>query len=389
MLLLAGCGKSSDDTKAGAIEPDPSLPPLPIEEIGKIETLPASFPESWMFIDEANFWTMFGGKVILLDVAEPNPASRIKGLVDKSLIGNFVAAKKRSEIYVVETFHARGSRGKRTDLLAIYDKVSLSLIKEIVLPIGRLTALPLRYSMALSSDERFLYTANFNPAASFNVVDLEKQKIVGKIETPGCVLVYPSATRNISSICADGSILTTKINNRGKIVSQTRGESFFDSVESPVFERPAIIGDLAYLPSFDGTMHVLDLSGDVATHVEQWDMVTEEERAANMRPSGLGLIDHDEQGNIYVIFQKDGAEGTHQQGGSQVWVFDPNKKQRISVIEIPNWAIGLGVTRGAQPHLITTNGELNLDVFDASTGDFLHTISEFGNVTPLFIHKAY
>ncbi|WP_426357475.1 amine dehydrogenase large subunit [Pseudocolwellia sp. HL-MZ19] len=192
------------------------LPPLPIEEVGKIEVLPSVFPESWVYIDESSFSSMFGGKMIVLDVAETNPHKRIKGTADKNLIGNFVAPKSREEFYIAESFHPRGSRGPRTDVLVIYDKKTLSPIKEFVLDDIRLTALPRRHAMTLSEDEKFLYSANFSPAASITVVDLDKREIVGTIGTPGCVLPFPTGKRSITSICSNGSLLTTVLDEEGK-----------------------------------------------------------------------------------------------------------------------------------------------------------------------------
>jgi len=176
------------------------LPPLPIEEMGRVEVLPENYPESWVFVDEVSFFNMHSGKVILLDVAEKTKNHRIKGLVDKSLIGNFLQAKTRPELYVMETFHERGSRGPRTDVLAIYDKTTLSITKELFWKDStRLTALPERYSMTMSADERFLFVANMNPGTSFTVVDLETKEIVETIGTPGCVLTYPTGKNSVTS----------------------------------------------------------------------------------------------------------------------------------------------------------------------------------------------
>ena len=148
-----------------AIVANPSLPPLPIEELGKIAVLPKSYPESWILVNELSFFSMYGGKVLIMDAAEKEPQRRIKGTIDKYMMGNFTQSPKRGEYYVLETFHERGSRGKRTDVLSIYDKSTLILEKEIVWPKpGRMQALPERYAMSVSGDERFLFAANFNPA---------------------------------------------------------------------------------------------------------------------------------------------------------------------------------------------------------------------------------
>ena len=389
LIVLSGCGERDDAPSQNLPEFDPSLPPLAIEETGNVVTLPQSFPNSWMFIDDSSFSSMYGGKVFLIDVAEPNPPSRIKGLIEKNLIGNFIQSPKRGELYVAETFHERGARGKRTDVLTIYKTTELAPIKEIILPSKRLTALPERYSMGLSADENFLYVANFNPAASFSVIDLRSHTLIEVIETPGCVLTYPTGKRTVTSICSNGGLLSTTVSDEGRMLSQKRIPPFFDTDKTPVFERPAIINGMAYFPSFESMMHVVDLTGEDAKYISQWDMLSDAERKEGWRPGGLGLVDHDENGNMYVIMHKDGFDGSHNGGGSQVWVFDVKAKKRIKVIETPNWSISIGVSRGDKPLLVVTNGELGLDVFDAHSAKYIHTISDFGNVTPLFIHKAH
>jgi methylamine dehydrogenase heavy chain len=366
------------------------LPPLAIEDTGRVATLPASYPESWMMVDEVSFFSMFGGKIIVLDIAETNPAKRIKGLMDKSLMGNFTQSKLRSELYIMESFHERGSRGPLTDVLVIYDKTTLAIVKELVWPVPkRLGALPERYAMAVSKDERHLYVSNFNPAASFTVIDLESREIVGEIGTPGCVLTYPTGNRSVSSLCSNGGMLTTVLKDDGTLKSQHRLAPFFDTDDTPIFERPAIINGIAYFPSFKGKMHNIDMSGDVAKYIGSWSLLSEQERADNIRPSGLVLNDKDDQGLFYVIMQEDGKEGTQTHGGGQVWVFDPVKKQRLRVIDMPSHALSITVTRGKNPMLVVTNGEMNLDIFNANDGSFIQTVSDFGNVTPLLVHKSY
>ncbi|KLV10561.1 amine dehydrogenase large subunit [Photobacterium ganghwense] len=401
-LQLAACS-SNQEVSAGSDEssatqqathqvtqpvtPNSSLPSLPIETVGKVERLPKVFPESWIYVDETSFSSMFGGKMILMDALEPTHSKRIKGMVDKSLIGNFLTAQKRNEFYVVESFHERGSRGKKTDWLVIYNKETLAPVKEVQLTKTRLMALPRRHAMAMSPDERFLYIANFSPAASFTVYDLELRKIVGSIDTPGCVLTFATGQRSITSLCSNGALLTTVLNKDGSKQRQEFVAPFFDTDKTPIFERPAIIDGIAYFPGFKGEVHEVDLSGEVARYRGKWNLVTEQ--GTNWRPGGLALTDSDDQGLFYVIMNPEGFDGSQTHGGSQIWVFDVNTKARIRTIDAPNWAVSMSVTRGENPALVVTNGEMNLDVIDSKTGALIQTLSDFGNITPLVVHKAY
>ena len=384
LLALAPAGRADDLNER--------LPPLPIEAIGRVATLSADFPESWMYIDEISFANMFGGKIILMDIAETRPAKRIKAMADKALIGNFAQAGSRNEFYIMETFHERGARGKRTDVLAIYDKITFNIVKELVWDETgtlRMQALPERYSMALTADERFLLVGNFSPAASFTVVDLDAREIVATIGTPGCVLTYPTGKNGVSSLCNNGGMLSTVLDENGYMKSQYRVAPFFDTDKTPIYERPAIVDGIAYFPSFAGLVHAIDLRGEVATHLETWSLVSAQERRQNWRPSGLALIDQDEQGLVYLLMNPDGRDGSQTHGSQQVWVFNMAAKKRWRAIDLPNFGISLALSRGAQPKLVVTNGDMNLDVLDARSGELMQTISDFGNTTPLLLHKAY
>lgn len=367
-----------------------ALPPLEIEHTGNVVRLPRSYPETWVMVDEASFFAMASGKVIILDLAETRPAKRIKGVIDKSYLGNVAQSKTRGELYILETFHRRGTRGPKEDVLSIYDKETLTIKKEIVWPKPkRLQSLPEHYAMSLSADERFLYATNFDPASSFTIIDLETQEIVNEVEMPGCILTYPVGLRAIASLCSNGSMLTSSINEDGSLKSQNRSEPFFDTDSTPIFEHATYINGIAYFWSFKGVLHSFDMSGDQAIYKGQWDALSEEDKAGNWRPSGIVLNDVDDQGHIYTIFQPDGGEGTQTHGGNQVRVYDPVNKKLVRTIETPRWAITLAVTRGDNPLLVVTNGELSLDVFNAKDGSFIHTISDFGNTTPLSIFKSF
>ena len=377
--------KSAD--KTSAVRTD--IPPLPIEETGRVEVLPDKFPESWMYVDESSFMSMFGGKMILLDVAETKAAKRIKGTADKNLLGNFIQPKQRPEFYIMESFHERGARGPKVDVLTIYDKRTMAPIKELIWKETRLTALPRRHAMAISPDEKFLFVTNFSPAASFTVVDLDTKEIVETVATPGCVLTFATGKRSITSICSNGGLLTSVVDDKGHKKSQHRIAPFFDTDDSPIFERPSIIDGIAHFPSFDGDLHQVDLNGEVAKYLGKWSLVSDEERKANWRPSGVALIDTDDQGLLYLIMQPDGFDGSQTHGGTQVWIYDVKKQQRIKVIEIAKGAASVALTRGKKPMMVITNGEMNLDVYDPVTGKLIQNIAGFGNITPLVIHKAY
>ena len=365
-------------------------PPLPIEPTGVIQTLPATYPPSWFLVHDASFFHMSDGKVYVIDTAAATLAAQVKGTFNVSLIGNIAQAPGRGEIYATQTFHSRGSLGDRVDVLTIFDMQTLAPQGEVILPTGkRFMGMPQHYAVLPLNDERWLGVANFSPATSVTLVDLDSRKIISEIPTPGCVLAYPTGKRGFSSLCADGRFLSTELAADGSVAKQVRTDAFFDSNTSPIFERPTIIGSTAYFPSFAGLVYPVDMSGSVARVGEPWNLVPEAERAAKWAPGGLGLIDKDDQGRFYVIMHPDATDGTHQRGGPEVWVYDPVKKQRVQRIVLKSWGLSLALSRGKDPVLMVVNpNDMSLEMYKTGNGEFIRTITGFGQATPLLVQGS-
>ncbi len=365
-------------------------PPLPIEPTGVIQTLPATYPPRWFLVHDASFFHMSDGKVYVIDTAAATLATQVKGTFNVSLIGNITQVPGRGEIYATQTFHSRGSLGDRLDVLTIFDMQTLAPEGEVILPTGkRFMGMPQHYALLPMNDGRWLGVANFSPATSVTLVDLDSRKIIGEIPTPGCVLAYPTGKRGFSSLCADGRFLSTELAADGSIAKQVRTDVFFNSDTSPIFERPAVIGGTAYFPSFAGLLYPVDMSGSVAKVGEPWNLVPEADRGKKWAPAGLGLIDNDDQGRLYVIMHPDAADGTQQRGGPEVWVYDPLAQKRVLRIALKSWGLSLALSRGENPVLMVVNPtDMSLEMYDTGSGEFIRTITGFGQVTPLLVHGS-
>jgi len=366
---------------------DTRPPPLPIEPTDVVETLPGEYPASWFLVHDLSFFHMSDGKVYVIDSAAESSSRAIKGMFNVSYMGNLAQSRRRGEIYATEAFHPRGTRGDRIDVLTIWDKETLTPKDEVMLlPGKRLFGMPERFAVVTLDNDRFLAIANFSPATSVTLVDLDAREIVAEIATPGCSLVYPTGKLGFSSLCADGRFLSTQLNKDGSVLKQTRTDSFFSSDDNPIYERPAIIGDTAYFPSIAGLVYPVDLSGNVAEVGEPWNMVPEAERAEKWAPGGIALIDRDDQGRFYIIMHADAKDGSYQGGGSEVWVFDPAKKQRVMRIALREWGLSLGLSRGKNPVLMVLNPTaMSLEMYDTQSGEFLRSIDDFGQETPLIM----
>ena len=159
-------------------------------------------------------------------------------------------------IYSPETYFSRGTRGERTDVVSLYDPAHLSPIGEIEIPPKRSSNLPMMANAQLTDDGRFLLVYNFTPAQIITVVDTQTRKFVGEIESSGCALIYPTGPRSFFSLCADGALLHTVLDDYGQSEEQRPDASrLFDVEHDPVTEKGVRVGDTWYFVSFSGTMY--------------------------------------------------------------------------------------------------------------------------------------
>jgi len=362
-------------------------PPLPIEPTDVVESLPRDYPANWFLVYDVSFFHMSDGKVTIIDSAAESSTTAIKGMLNVSYMGSVAQSRRRGEIYATEAFHPRGTRGDRVDVLTIWDKETLTPKGEVVLlPGKRFFGIPERYALLPMDNDRLLAIANFSPATSATIVNLDTRKIVAEIPTPGCTLVYPTGKLGFSSLCADGRFMSTELNKDGSLLKQTRTDSFFSSDDNPIYERPTVIDDTAYFPSIAGLVYPVDISGKVAEVGEPWHLVPEAERAQNWAPGGIAIIDRDDQGRFYIIMHPDAKDGSYQGGGPEVWVFDAAKKQRVMRIALREWGLSLALSRGKNPVLMVVNPTaMSLEMYNTQSGEFIRSIDDFGQETPIML----
>jgi len=367
---------------------------LPVEPTPSVRTLPSDYPDSFVFLVDGNFWGIESGKVVIADVGSETDNHR--GAIGSAQFGYFAAARTRPELYVVETFYARGHRGERTDVITIYDKASLNQIGEIVLPGGkRAQTLTEKGAFQLSADEHFAYVFNFTPASSVTIVDLVKRKIVGDVDIPGCVHAFALKAGGFASLCGNGGVASTKLDANGKVIGQTMSAPFQDIDKAPIFTRPAIVDGVAYFPTYDGRIQPIDFNGDEAVVGEAWQIAAGESAAAPKKkswrdripgfgkqdhagdkrlPSGWQLMSSDDAGHLYVLMRRTETMDDHDTGGDEVFVIDPKSRNVVNKIKLRGDSQLIEVTGGADPYLVALNLDMSLDVLKASNGEFVRRI---------------
>jgi methylamine dehydrogenase heavy chain len=358
------------------------------ERPGQVRTLPETYPPHWILVHDVAFLHMLDGRTIVMDADADKLPEQHKGMFSSSLVAQIAQATVRPEIYVAETYYSRGTRGKRTDVVTIYDKRTLAPTDEIDLgDNSRALVLPQNFVVQLIDNERLLLVYNFSPAMSVSVVDVVARKLLNVVALPGCAAVYPTGKRGFSALCGEGALFTVHLEQDGTVKTTNRTEPFFDVDKDALFEKPAWVDGVGYFPSFTGNIRPIDFRADQPVIGDGWSMIDAD--TGGWRPGGIAISGADANGMIYVLMHPDGGEGSQSAPGMEVWRVDPGKKRRVArhALRVPGLSIAL--TRDAQsPLLAVTNVEMEIDIYEAASGKFLRTIADFGGETPMLIFGA-
>ena len=92
------------------------------------------------------------------------------------------------------------------------------------------------------------------------------------------------------------------------------------------------------------------------------------------RPGGWQVITSDSEGRLYLLMNPAGKEGSHKDGGAEVWIIDPLSKKRTGRFTLRHQAISIEATSQTRPLLVAARTDGALDVYDAQTGAFERTI---------------
>lgn len=303
------------------------------------------------------------------------------GMIPTSFNGHMQVSNDGKKIYTMTTYHERVTRGKRTDVVEIWDALSLEFEKEIILPNNRVQGLNYRGMFRQSTDGKFIILQNATPAVSVAVVDVEKGEHVAELTaTAGCWSVnpLPNRDRSFTTICGDGTLLTIDLDENGQIASQHRSDTFFSVKDDPIFITPGFVDNKAHFVSFYGNLYTADFNGEQVKLEPSWSLVNDEDRAKGWTPGGYNLLaTHDKNKRLYVLMHPDGAEGTHKNPAAEIWVFDLVKKERIA--RVPGLDIlSLSVDEPGNRLLGIDGG--NVHIFDISAAEpkLIRTIENAG-----------
>jgi methylamine dehydrogenase heavy chain len=246
--------------------------------------------------------------------------------------------------------------------------------------------MPMLANAQLTDDGRFLLIYNFTPAQSITVVDTRSRTFVGEIETSGCALVYPTGRRSFFSLCADGAVLHTVLDDSGHARRSDRTEPLFDVDKDPVTEKGVRLGDTWYFVSFGGTLYPVRLEQGNLKLQKPWSLLNAAQKAQNWRPGGLQqLAIHAGLNRLYSIMHQGPLE-THKDPGREVWVYDLARQTRVQKITMKSDSGSIQVTRDSHPLLFSIFIESNiLDVYDATSGNLLRSVADIGTTPTVMV----
>jgi methylamine dehydrogenase heavy chain len=368
----------------------PSLAAAPVTtEVSDVATLAPNPPHRFFtggFRQQA--FTIFDGD-----------NGKMEGNIPSGYIPNLAIAPDNSQFYVAETYWTHGARGKREDLVSIYDAKTLNLVKEITLPGRALVLKKQNFDISASGSRAYVYV--MMPVSSVVWVDLKKQQIGGTVEIPGCALVFPWGEQGFASLCGDGSLASVVVPASGP-AKITHTKPFFDAGNDPIFDNGFVdrAAGKAIFVSYTGLVYEARLSADTTVN-PPWSI----QKAAGYPAAGTGVQElawrpggsemaayHKASGKLFVLMHP-GNYWTHKHGGTEVWVLDTKSHSLVSrfpLRAVPSSGLGdeavpfytnIGVSQDAKPLLYLLNSDGNDVVLDATTGGELRKIEFAGGDT--------
>lgn len=316
-------------------------------EKASVATLGDHTGKGWFWVGGNRAPSQIDGRFFLFD-----DDGTMRGQLNNGYWPNTIlTSAKGDEIYVPETYFARGLRGERTDVVTVYDGKTLLPKHEVRIPPKRMTALSSVGLEVLTDDERFMLVFNYTPAQSLSVVDLTHHRFVTEIETPGCASMYPAGNRDFYVICGDGGFLHVRLTETGQVALKERIAPLFDPINDFINTAAARKGNTWYFLSRQNHVVAIELTASGAKLAGKWSLLSDAERKDNWRYSGVQHIAiHRASDRLYALMHQ-GDEKTSQEPGTEVWVYDLKTQKKIDTIPLKELTLSIAVSQSATPRL--------------------------------------
>lgn len=342
--------------------------PVPQAEQLDVATLKPQYPHRFFAM---NVDSDVGVKILNGDTLE------VEGLIPAAGLSVFMQDPKGRYFYVCESIWSHGNRGKRDDMISVYDSRTLNLVTEISLPLARVLTDPLVHQCDISADGKFAYIYNMTPASSVTVVDLEQRKVASNVELPGCALAFPWGNQGFSALCGDGSIATVPLSANGKAGAITHTAKFFDADSDPIFSESLVDRNSgrAFFISYTGLIYPAQLGARPSIE-KPWALQAAAGFAAAgtgmhelaWRPGGENVIAwHKATHRLYVLMHP-GTHFTQRTPGTEIWVVDADARKVLNRIALSEPANTVAISQDEQPVLYTLTADGGIVTYDPQSG---------------------
>jgi len=366
VLALPALGDDPDDLAADA--------KLQLAESHVTATLTPTGPRRLFVLDLA-FPAAEAAKTYVLDGA----TGRIEGMFNQAYWPNFAVSPDGRELYAVDSYWEKHTRGKRSDYIVVRDARTLQVSEDIPLPAGRLLIVSKKYNFDVTPDGRYGLSYNLAPQTAVTVTDLKARKPVGTIGIPGCGLIFAQAPTRFSSLCADGAIATVTFDESANGTIR-RTANVFDAKNDPAFEHSGWDKhhQTLYLVTYHGKVVPVSLAGEQAAPGAAWSLTNDAERRAGWRPGGWQVCHfHSSKRRLYVLMHR-GHNWTHKNSGTEVWEFDAATGRRIQRVKLPEPAQSIAVSQDADPLLYAIGDSYRIYGFRLATATLLYKTKPLG-----------
>jgi methylamine dehydrogenase heavy chain len=329
-------------------------------------------------------------RLYVLDVAFPaaeaartyvldGASGRLEGMFNQAYWPNFAVSPDGGELYAVDSYWEKHTRGKRSDYIVVRDARTLQVSEDIPLPAGRLLIVSKKYNFDVTPDGHYGLTYNLAPQTAVTVTDLKARKAVGTIGIPGCGLIFAQGPARFSSLCADGAIDTVSFDESANATIK-RAANVFDAKNDPAFEHSGWDKhhQMLYLVTYHGKVIPVNLAGEQAVAGASWSLTSDAERSAGWRPGGWQLTHfHSSKQRLYVLMHQ-GRDWTHKNSGTEVWEFDATTGKRLQRVKLPEPAQSIAVSQDADALLYVIADSYRIYGFRLATGKLLYKTKPLG-----------
>ncbi|MCA7950159.1 amine dehydrogenase [Burkholderia seminalis] len=350
-----------------------------------VQKMPPWHPHE-VYIVDISMPSMTDGRIYVYDA----DAKRLLGQIDGGFGPGLAISPDHKTSFVATTYFSRGSHGARTDVVEMTDNTTLDHAGEIVIPAKHAQHVPSPYNTAFSADGKRLYVANITPAASVTVIDAVTKQVLSEIDTAACVLAYPSGNDRFTALCESGKALTVALDAHGKETKRTMSDAFIDVDKDPAFVNASRYNGGYLFTTYGGNVRSADFGGDRPAFGKPWPLLTDAERAEGWRPGGMQQTAVQATQNRYYVLMHKGADGSHKDPGTQVWVYDLKSKQRVARWDLAQQKVdplvSIQVSEDDKPLFYGLTATSDLVVMDARTGKLRHVEKQIGNTSSLLVN---